>query len=103
MERHTVIDSSQLMDIIGAGNPDPGDPGPIMVEVTLWDGRIARATYYKGSNEPDVDSPSTVMTDLSPLNNPVNALLNDGTSFVIRMGQSDDTVVFEWTVEDPGK
>lgn len=99
MERRTVIDAAQLIDVVGAGNPDPHDSGPVVVEVTLWDGRIVQATYYKGKLQPHIDFPTTVITDDSILTGPVNMLLNEGRGFIARGGKSDDTYELLWSIK----
>jgi len=100
METLTVSSVKELMDVIGAGNPDPRAKGPVVVKVKIWDGRIVRGSYYRGPENPHVISNKAVITDNNLLLQHVQVLLSKGSGFIVRSGQGYTAHVLKWTISD---
>jgi hypothetical protein len=92
---------AQLLDIVGASNPNPSHPGPVVVAVRLWDGRLVRASYYGNGPKymtPDAETRSGIFFDIAPLVPLVERLLESGESFVTVTGTHDDVYCLEWSM-----
>lgn len=99
---HQISTKDELLDMIGAGNPNPLAIGPKVVEGTLWDGRKVSAAYYKKGPKwlhPDASTLEEIFMSLKPLVPLVDRLLENGKSFVTMMGASDTVCCLEWTIE----
>ncbi|MBU0598141.1 hypothetical protein KKF61_04050 [Patescibacteria group bacterium] len=97
MEIHHASSVAEVIDIIGAGNPDPSSWGPDLVEIKLSTGDIITGSYYKGSKTPDIDYPITILPN-SVLLGPVANLVKDGEDIIILSGRSDDTCRMIWKI-----
>lgn len=99
MERYQANSVPQLIDFIGAGNPDSSFSGPVVAEIVLWDKRVVRASYYHGSYETaDISVNDSVIMDDDVLAPFVLRLLSSGESFRVLTGESDETCFLEWTI-----
>jgi len=102
MQNYPLTTVAGLVDIIGAGNPDPSASGPVVVQATLMeDKRVVKGCYYKGPKTPDITSKFDVIMDDIALRKHVDALMKDGTSFITETGTSDMVCTLEWTIHDP--
>lgn len=99
VEKCQVKNIGQLIDVIGAGC-DPFSNGPVVVEATLWDGRVVRASYYRGPYEnANIETKLCVVVNDNMLRSFVEKLLSSGESFRVLTGESDDTCFLEWTID----
>jgi len=100
MTSYTASKMGQLLDIVGASNPDPKARGPVVVEVRLWDGRIVSASYYNGPKfqKPDAESIYDIFYDVDPLVPLVDRLLQTGETFVTITGDDDMVCCLEWKI-----
>lgn len=101
MKCYVVPTLQRLLDIVGASGPDPKDPGPVVVEARLEDGRIMQAAYYKGPKweNPDAESDYDFFIDVEPLRPLVVRLLETGESFVTLTGGDDMVCCLEWSMK----
>lgn len=96
MQLREVESMAQLIDAIGAGC-DPSDRGPVVVQATLWDGRIVQASYYKGDyKDANIDVDVDVIMDNELIRPHAEALVKDGTPIRVLTGSHDMVCFLEW-------
>lgn len=96
-----VANIDELIDFVGVGNSNPQATGPVVLEISLWDGRIVRASYCKGSYEDaDIETSAAIIRDDNKLRPLVGKLLDELRSFTILSGRGDDTCFLEWTISE---
>ncbi len=102
MQTYTATSVAQLLDIVGASNPNPDDPGPVVVQVRLWDGRKVIASYYDGPkyHDPDAKVREDLFYELDILVPLVDRLLETGESFVTFTGSHDMVCCLEWSIAE---
>lgn len=100
MLSYTIGNVNHLLDLVGASNPNPSNPGPTVIEAKIWDGRIVRADYYHGSKyfKPDAEVRTDIFYDLTPLEPLVDCMLKKGCSFVTITGTHDMVCCLEWSI-----
>ena len=100
MIARTANSARDLLNIVADSNPDPGARGPVVVEVTLSDDHLVRASYYSGPKfqTPDAETKFHQFNDVAPLMPHVDRLLKTGQSFVTLTGESDSYCCLEWTI-----
>lgn len=100
-EEATINNINQLIDRIGAGNPDPDNSGYQDLVRLIWapDGRIITARYCgEDFSTADIDVKVDPIDDDEIIRPHAEALLRDGKPIKVLMGGSDDTVFMEWTI-----
>lgn len=100
MQSYTVVNLDELAAIVRCGNSEPEDPGPVVVEATLWDGQIVRATYYRGEQSPDITAVKDDVLSLVDVVPVLTALLANGTPFITQVGEDDLVCTLRWTISD---
>ena len=98
MIKHKAKDIDDLIDLVGAGNEDSPDPGPVIKEITLWDGRVVRATNYNGPRKPDIETDEDIIWNDLKLMELVGKLLEEGISFITKTGTGMMEYILEWTI-----
>lgn len=101
MFRKDISGIPMLIDLVGAGNPNPRDNGPTVVTGNLWDGRVVTATYYRGPKyqNPDAETREDVFWDDGVLRPLVEKMLEKGESFVTVTGTDDAVCCLEWAIK----
>jgi hypothetical protein len=100
MQKRVARNMEVLFDIIAAGC-DPGDEGPVVVEVTLWDGRKIIGSYYRRENPdvyPVVQTRDEVIWSDEELRPLLKQLLEEGTTFVTDTGEDDYVCTLRWEI-----
>ena len=90
-----------LLDMVAAGSLDPSDPGPVVLRINLWDGRVIEARYCRDERKfhnPDAETMEDVFIDEIPLVPLVQKLLEDRTPFVTLTGTDDMVCCIEWVL-----
>jgi len=103
-----IQDIKQLVDLIAAGSRDYKNPGPVVIEREIWDGRKVKASYcsdkrtlYDGKEKPDIASTETMIWDDTSLFPLVEALVNETKPIIAEYGCLDDYVgVLKWTITE---
>jgi len=98
----------ELIDIVGRGSTDEQHPGPDVVKVKIWDGRMVVANYcdkakglYNGNDGPDIASKESMIWDDEGLKVLIEKLLNNGQSFITEYAsESYVTHILVWTIKD---
>ncbi|XLQ20163.1 MAG: hypothetical protein ACKUBY_00080 [Candidatus Moraniibacteriota bacterium] len=107
MKTYKVENMGQLLDIMGAGCIDPSDAGPVVVSVTIWDGRVIEGAYGEkpgGGNSliGDVETDHYIFIDVEPIRPFAEKLLDEGNqSFFTVCGEDDMVCSLEWRIPNP--
>ncbi|MBT3355901.1 hypothetical protein HN784_00770 [bacterium] len=91
---------AQLTDAIGAGSSDPSNPGPVVVSLSLWNGKQINGAYYRGTKGPDITVREDVIWDSEILDPFVRKLFAEGTPFITEMGSHDMVCTLEWKISN---
>ncbi|MDD5489394.1 MAG: hypothetical protein PHP25_01790 [Candidatus Moranbacteria bacterium] len=104
MLRTRVSSLIQLIDVIGAGNPNPSASGPVVVEIELQGeigmSRTVIGSYYEGEKKPDVTARTDYIADDEALRPFIQKLITRGESFITETGSSDMVCTLEWTISN---
>lgn len=93
---YTAADADELLDIVGAGNPDPTNNREVIAFVTLWDGRKITASYPLTKRIPDVETNDPVIYENNVLRPFVDRLLNEEVPIVIKTGTDENECTLVW-------
>jgi hypothetical protein len=99
MRTYNAACMPELIDIIGAGNPDVTCTGPVVIQVKLWDGRAIEAVYGSKPGEllcGDIETTDEVVMDDVLIGKYIDRLMTKGEHFFVVTGSSDTTCSLEW-------
>lgn len=101
MLKRRAKDIDELVELIANSSPltDPSDQGPVIMEITLWDGRKVEGRYHKDEIQPHIQSRSDYLADIPHLKALVEHLIptNYGPrAFITETGSGDDFCTLIW-------
>lgn len=98
---HELKTVGDLVNLITMSGPDPDEPGPLVAQGVLWDGRQVKATYFRGSEwDIEVTTYTIQGEDEERLYRLVLDLLSKNkSSITTSTGHGDMVCNLEWTIE----
>lgn len=105
MKNYRAENMVQLLDIIGAGCPDPRMQGPVVVRVDVWNGKTIEGAYGQKLNGKflvgDVETADDVFVDVEPIRSFAERLLKTGENSSLSTATPTQSVLWngDWRTD----